>query len=207
MRTEMLANLATIRNLSSTDLALASESLSAEGALARKISLARDLIRFGRVGRILRCAVGGSLGLMFWNVTEAASPSAAGPMMLFSAFSACAVALVLTVALLLAEEALLEPLGISPLTLHQLESISGTYLCQDALIYLERGGPQVAEWRDMAVTERGQLFRFDLGVMKALHDTYRDEQQRVEREAATQRRREELEATCRKVHGIEDIAP
>jgi hypothetical protein len=76
-----------------------------------------------------------------------------------------------------------------------LEPIAGTNQCEDALRYLVHGGEMVAQWRDLAITERGQLHGFDCEVMRALHSR----QHEMTREAKYKAKQDEA---CRQVHGI-----
>ena len=93
-------------------------------------------------------------------------------------------------------------------TLEMLQPIAGTQACQDALQYLEADAPGVATWRDIALSERGQLYHFDIGIMRRLHgrEEHRLKAERLLREKAnqasdTERQRLNDEA-CRKVHGL-----
>jgi hypothetical protein len=76
-----------------------------------------------------------------------------------------------------------------------LSPIAGTTYCESALRDLEKGGPQVAQWRDLALAERGQLYRFDGYVMELLSAAH---EARIE----VQMRQAQVDAACRKVHGL-----
>jgi len=58
--------------------------------------------------------------------------------------------------------------------------IAGTSLCDDALKYVETQRPEVLAWRDLAIAERGQLYAFDVEIMRCLdeHLTEVEEQAR-----------------------------
>jgi len=97
--------------------------------------------------------------------------------------------------------------------LNQLEPIAGTNDCQEALRYLESDAPGVASWRDIAIAERGQLYKFDVRIMRQLHileklrlNAERDREERkrqAEAAAISQVERQRLSAeACRKVHGL-----
>lgn len=77
----------------------------------------------------------------------------------------------------------------------QFEPIAGTAQCLQALEYLESDNPLVAQWRDIAIRERGQLLGFDCDIMRVLKDC-RDEAQRAS----------DVSAACRKVHGLPSYA-
>lgn len=97
--------------------------------------------------------------------------------------------------------------------LDELRPIAGTNACQEALRYLESDAPGVASWRDVALAERGQLYQFDVRIMRRLHileenrlEAERDRQERkrqAEANAISQVERQHLNAeACRKVHGL-----
>lgn len=101
--------------------------------------------------------------------------------------------------------------------LNQLEPIAGTNTCQEALSYLESNAPGVASWRDIALAERGQLYQFDISIMRQLHllegNRLKREQDRQERmrlavaNAISRSEREHLNAqACRKVHGLAPLS-
>jgi hypothetical protein len=92
--------------------------------------------------------------------------------------------------------------------MESLQPIAGTDACQEALEYLEGGAPGVADWRDIALAERGQLYGFDVSIMGRLH---RLEQHRIEWEQLAQanentvdeaERQRLNDEACRKVHGL-----
>lgn len=76
-----------------------------------------------------------------------------------------------------------------------LKSIRGSDQCQEALKYVEAGHPEVLAWRDIAITERGQLCVFDVLIMDHL---YRKAESN-NRQALAKARSEEA---CKAVHGI-----
>jgi hypothetical protein len=80
-------------------------------------------------------------------------------------------------------------------TKYLLEPIAGTSQCVQAVRHLVHGGERVAQWRDLAMAERGQLYGFDCQIMSAL--AYRHED--VTREAKYQAKQAEA---CRKAHGL-----
>lgn len=88
-----------------------------------------------------------------------------------------------------------------------LQPIAGTDACQEALKFIEADAPGVATWRDIALSERGQLYHFDVDVMRRLHAR---EEYRLRSEAeplkCTERQRLNEEA-CRKVHGLAPLSP
>lgn len=49
--------------------------------------------------------------------------------------------------------------------------IAGTSLCDDALTYLETKRPEVLAWRDLAINERGQLYVFDVEIMRSIDES------------------------------------
>jgi hypothetical protein len=61
-----------------------------------------------------------------------------------------------------------------------LEPVAGTPKELDVASLLENGGPAVTAWRDIAVQEHGQLYGFDVEVMRGLFQLFAAEQ----REAA-----------------------
>jgi hypothetical protein len=73
--------------------------------------------------------------------------------------------------------------------------IHGTYECEKALRHFRNGGPLVAEWRDIAIAERGQLHSFDVEIMAGLHAAHQDETEKAAYDARQ-------EAACKEVHGI-----
>jgi len=89
-----------------------------------------------------------------------------------------------------------------------LQPIAGTDACQEAQEYLESGAPGVADWRDIALAERGQLYGFDVSIMRRLHlkEQHRIEweqlQQCVEHLIDENERRRLNDEACRKVHGL-----
>lgn len=76
-----------------------------------------------------------------------------------------------------------------------LEPIAGTSQCEDALRHLVQGGATVAQWRDIAIAERGQLHGFDVEMMRVLHARH-DE---ITRAATYKAKQDEA---CRQVHGM-----
>jgi hypothetical protein len=84
----------------------------------------------------------------------------------------------------------------SELELRMLSPISGTYQCEAALRHLEEGGPLVAAWRDIALTQRSQLLGIDCDIMQALHSAHDNAVSEAEF-------MEKRNAACRKVHGLE----
>lgn len=93
-----------------------------------------------------------------------------------------------------------------------LQPIAGTAACQEALEYLEGHAPGVADWRDIALAERGQLYGFDVSIMGRLH---RLEQGRLEWEQLRQAEESPIDEAerqrlndeaCRKVHGLAPLA-
>ena len=86
--------------------------------------------------------------------------------------------------------------------LEMLQPIAGTDVCQEALEYVKANAPGVVTWRDIALRERGQLYRFDVDMMRRLHtlDEIRRRFEAKPREEQERRRRNE--EACRKVHGL-----
>lgn len=76
-----------------------------------------------------------------------------------------------------------------------LQPIAGTDLCQTALQYVKDGPAEVAAWRDQAITERGQLYAFDVEVMRAI--VVQDQQSR-----SSEERRLRNDQACRELHGV-----
>jgi hypothetical protein len=96
--------------------------------------------------------------------------------------------------------------------LESLQPIAGTDACQKALEYLESDAPDVANWRDIALAERGQLYGFDVSIMRRLH---LKEQHRIEWEQMAQanentvdeaERQRLNDEACRKVHGLAPLS-
>lgn len=84
-------------------------------------------------------------------------------------------------------------------TLEYLKPIAGTYFCERVLECLKTGGSAAAQWRDIAVAERGQLHVVDYYVINALAAIHRAEvQQAAERERARE--------ACAAVHGFEAVS-
>jgi len=84
--------------------------------------------------------------------------------------------------------------------------IAGTDACQEALQYLEAGAPGVVTWRDIALSERGQLYGFDVSVMRRLHRLEQARLSSIVKPADEQVRRLANEEACRRVHGLAPIA-
>lgn len=83
--------------------------------------------------------------------------------------------------------------------LEALRPIAGTPVCLDAATYVKSGAAGVLEWRDYAVAHHGQLYGFDVEVMRCLDEMTRAEQPREDKAAA---RKAELDAACRQAHGL-----
>lgn len=82
--------------------------------------------------------------------------------------------------------------------LAKLAPIAGSDRCEEALKYIESGYADVQAWRDQALSERGQLYKFDVDVMQALY------QLEDLKRSSTDRQRRNQEA-CRKLHGIDSV--
>lgn len=88
--------------------------------------------------------------------------------------------------------------------LKQLQPIAGTASCKDALQYLESSAPGTLTWRNIALQERGQLYQFDVEIMRGLY-----ERDRLQIEAAAHTKEEGqqlIDEACRKVHGLTSFA-
>lgn len=73
--------------------------------------------------------------------------------------------------------------------------VAGTDYCEVGLKLLQQGGPLTAAWRDIALSERNQLYVFDLEIMGALGRIHQVRAEKAERQA-------KLDQACRELHGI-----
>jgi hypothetical protein len=80
-----------------------------------------------------------------------------------------------------------------------LRPLAGSEECVESLDCLKKGGPLVAEWRDLAISERGQLRQYDFHIMHALCIVHLEEVRRGEQQ-------NRYDAACREVHGIPQAA-
>lgn len=101
-----------------------------------------------------------------------------------------------------------------PFELDALTPIAGTVQCEYSLKDLEVGGPQVEQWRDVAVAERGQLHRMDAYIMSALRTLHEAEQSEITRKVEVDEacrkqvaRKAEVDEACRKLHGLAPTKP
>lgn len=46
----------------------------------------------------------------------------------------------------------------------------GLNLCEEAMTYIAAGRPEVLAWRELAIAERGQLYAFDVEVMRSIDE-------------------------------------
>jgi len=76
-----------------------------------------------------------------------------------------------------------------------LTPVAGTGMCQTGVNLLREGGPNVTAWRDAVLSERGQLYSFDLKVMQAMSWLHYVD-------ATAERKRVEQEKACRELHGV-----
>ena len=76
-----------------------------------------------------------------------------------------------------------------------LQPIAGTDLCQTALQYVKEGPEEVAAWRDQAIAERGQLYAFDVEIMRGI--LVQDQASR-----SSEERRLRNDQACRELHGV-----
>jgi hypothetical protein len=90
--------------------------------------------------------------------------------------------------------------------LESLQPIAGSDACQEALEFIEADAPGVATWRDIALNERGQLYHFDVDIMRRLHarEEYRLRSAVKPIEDAERQRLNEI--ACRKVHGLAPLS-
>lgn len=84
-------------------------------------------------------------------------------------------------------------------TKQMLEPIAGTGQCEYALQHLTRGGDMVAEWRDIAIAERGQVYGLDCKIMEALSYCHSENVARAKWQAGQDK-------ACKTVHGLSDSA-
>lgn len=77
----------------------------------------------------------------------------------------------------------------------QLTAVAGTNYCEIGCEALKDGGPMVAAWRDLALTERSQLHVFDVEMMLSLGYVHRAKIRNAERRA-------QRDEACRELHGI-----
>jgi len=80
-----------------------------------------------------------------------------------------------------------------------LQPIAGTDLCQTALQYVKNGPADVARWRDQAIAERGQLYAFDVEIMRGIYQQDQAARSAAEREQVNN-------AACRELHGVASTA-
>jgi hypothetical protein len=71
-----------------------------------------------------------------------------------------------------------------------LNPIAGTELCISAAQYVDAGHGQVLTWRDNAISQHGQLYAFDVEVMRCLHESAH--------------RAQSIEQACIRAHGLAD---
>lgn len=76
-----------------------------------------------------------------------------------------------------------------------LTPVAGTDMCQTGVNLLREGGPNVTAWRDAVLSERSQLYSFDLKVMQAMSWLHYVD-------ATAERKRVEQENACRELHGV-----
>ena len=79
--------------------------------------------------------------------------------------------------------------------LRLLSPIAGSPLCHKAAHYVEQGHSDVLAWRDLAIAERGQLYAFDVEMMRYLHEMVGVLQQE-----------QAMHEACLKAHGIAPAA-
>lgn len=103
----------------------------------------------------------------------------------------CLMALGLAVSLLL----LTMPMLSFERTAKLLTPIAGTEFCEMGVKLLRQGGPLPAAWRDAALQERAQLYRFDFEIMRALGRMHQGETENAEHQS----KRDEA---CRELHGL-----
>jgi hypothetical protein len=87
------------------------------------------------------------------------------------------------------------PMLIVERTAKLLTPIAGTELCEMGVKLLRQGGPLPAAWRDIALNERGQLYRFDLEIMRALARGHQAETEKAECQS-------KRDTACRELHGL-----
>ena len=86
-----------------------------------------------------------------------------------------------------------------------LQPIVGTNTCITALEYLAEDQVEAQQWRDQAISERSQLYHFDVEILKALAKLNVEEREaeRLRREAAQAlaAQRQMTDAAFQKIHG------
>lgn len=73
--------------------------------------------------------------------------------------------------------------------------IAGTHLCEQAAEYIAKS-PWAAQWRDMVLTQREQLRKYDVEIMYYLASLYISQE-------AHRERQERYAAACKAVHSLE----
>lgn len=183
---------------------LASESLNADeisvrrGVLSRRITVVRKIFQYLRYLTFAAVSIG-----LFVLVDQTAPPPPRPDELridwLFLSVISLTVAM-LSMAPLAGIQALIHHFCANTSDSELLQPMAGTLQCEYSLEDLKNGGERVAQWRDLAVNERGQLHGFDGYVMSALRDVHRSQKAREERQA-------EVDLACRKLHGLEPLVP
>lgn len=195
-------------------LGFAAASLTAPAIAAQSAKLNRRVATTTKTLRYLRWLVPAGAALAFellrdTDLTPIPDLALAPTPALVAASVGLGVVVVAAMMLMAFLEDVIVEFWLNPRGRELLAPIAGSQHCEEALKYLENGGPLVTQWRDQAIAERGQLYVFDCEIMSTLHDAHVAEQTQTASRAASQaaevERRERLDAVCRKVHGI-DVA-
>jgi hypothetical protein len=201
---ELVARAATAYSLSDSAETMAAAHLSAEGAAARAALLTARGKRLGTVFKGLTvlavCGILALVSVFLFGEANSLTTTAQGTTLSF--VDRCVLALALGSLLSIFAAGALYGLRTTLGSIWAnrddvllLKPLDGLYQCEDALRHFREGGPLVAEWRDLALAERGQLHGFDVEMMAALHAVHNDEVERATYQARK-------EAACKEVHGI-----
>jgi hypothetical protein len=86
--------------------------------------------------------------------------------------------------------------------LRQLKPIAGTDYCLKTLEALDSGGDIATEWRNRAISQRGQLYVYDYHIMSEFADICVAEQRALISRSSLADRSARIDAACRQVHGV-----
>lgn len=204
MKNDLITTATTSGYFDKRAFALAAEPLTANEIAARRSSLSRRISAVRKTFRFLRYLVFAAVCIAFCVFVHRSFPASmqqeSVPVRwVFVAIAAFALA-TFSMAPLAGIQAIIHHFFANTHDSYLLQPMAGTIQCEYSLKDLENGGERVAQWRDLAVNERGQLHGFDGCVMSALRDVYLTQKVRDERQA-------EVDQACRKLHGLEPLAP
>lgn len=202
MKNDLLAEAGTTQFPDKRALGMAAESLNAPEIAERRSVLSRRIAMVRKTFHYLRYLVFAAVGIAFFVAAQrgglqrhSADPADWG---LLGIASICMA--MFSMLPLAALQAAVHHLWANKSDNELLQPLAGTIQCEYSLRDLENGGARVSQWRDLALSERGQLHGFDGHIMAALHGVHRDQKARDIRQA-------EVDTACRKLHGLEPLVP